>query len=128
VLVEAVSLFVRQWLVAGIFSPFALLGLGGLYVLAIENRVRGLKLRQWEWVTLSFGQCHNRGVEVPPFALDTAIRIKEKMPSAFLSVETLMSTDLVLGDPFLCVQYGDTKYYIEVWDEFRFERQTTRRV
>lgn len=125
--VAEILLLVFGHLVAAlVVSPFALLGCGAYYALGLNNRMMDLYIREWEWEGLSFEECAGRGVEIPEFVLHTAIRIKQEMPKADLFVEALVGTDRSLGDPFLCLKQGDKKYYLEVWDESRFERSMIR--
>jgi hypothetical protein len=123
-----VFLCIGWWLTAAILSPTAFSALCMIYLAVLDRHVSGLRLQKWEWTKLTFAECCQREVEIPPFALNTAICIKEKMPDADLFVEAAMSTDRVLGDPFLCIKYGGAKHYLEVWNEFQFERKTTRKV
>jgi len=62
---------------------------------------------------------------VPEFALRKAIQIKQACPSANVSIEELTVQRIQPVrknyDPFLVVSLGREKYYIEVWDEAKFE-------
>ena len=40
-------------------------------------------------------------------------------------MEVLMSTERLLGDPFLVVKHGGQKFYLEVWEESKFEGRRT---
>jgi hypothetical protein len=55
---------------------------------------------------------------VPEFALKTALRIKRACPQAQFHIEELEA----VPDPFLIVSVDNTRRYVEVWDEPRFER------
>jgi hypothetical protein len=122
-----VFLCVGQWLTAEILSPLTFLTLCMAYAISLTDRVEKLTLQKWGWTKLTFADCYERKVEIPPFALDTAVRVKEKMPDADLFVEAATSTDLSLGDPFLCLRHGGITYYLEVWEESSFERELRRR-
>jgi len=58
--------------------------------------------------------------EVPEFALRKAIQVKEAMPEATFFVDELrVNTKRI--DPFLVVAHKGEKYWIEVWNEKKFE-------
>lgn len=77
-------------------------------------------------------------VEIPLFALQTALALKEALPYAGLTVERFVSRPearmiarnaamerrraAAYDDPFLVVSYGDYTAYVEVWDEAGFEQ------
>jgi hypothetical protein len=61
---------------------------------------------------------------IPEFALAKAVEIAEKVKNAQFSVEELtVSAERVVHDrdPFLIVTAGRETFYIEVWDEPKFE-------
>lgn len=55
---------------------------------------------------------------VPEFVLDKAIRIKERLPEVVFHVQYISEPK---ADPFLIASLGKEIYYIEAWDEPRFE-------
>jgi len=55
---------------------------------------------------------------IPEFVLDKAIRIKEALPEVEFRVQHLNDARY---DPFLVAILGDEIYYIDAWDEPRFE-------
>ena len=55
---------------------------------------------------------------VPEFVLDKAIRIKEAVPDVDFYIQHLSDPK---ADPFLIAKLGEEIYYIEAWDEPRFE-------
>lgn len=58
---------------------------------------------------------------IPEFALEKALQIKRECPEARFEIDALH----VVPDPFLVVSLGDGRdgrYYIDVWDEPKFER------
>jgi hypothetical protein len=57
---------------------------------------------------------------IPEFVLDKAIRIKETFPEVHFYVQHLNDPK---ADPFLIVAHDREVYYIEAWDEPRFEAQ-----
>ena len=65
---------------------------------------------------------------LPPFAIDTAVKIKEAVPDVKMIVEYLvekreeMPKPVWTTEPFLVAQRGAEIYYLEVWDERDFER------
>jgi hypothetical protein len=54
---------------------------------------------------------------IPEFALSRAIELKEELPHATFEVDFLQANP----DPFLVMVYGGIRYYIDVWDEPKFE-------
>ncbi len=57
---------------------------------------------------------------IPEFVLDKAVRIKEQLPEVTFRVQYLSEPK---ADPFLIAILGKEVYYIEAWDEPRFERE-----
>lgn len=55
---------------------------------------------------------------IPEFVLDKAIRIKERLPEVIFHVQYISEPK---ADPFLIAHCGKEIYYIEAWDEPRFE-------
>ena len=55
---------------------------------------------------------------IPEFVLDKAIRIKEACPEVVFHVQYISEPK---ADPFLIAQLGKEIYYIEAWDEPKFE-------
>ena len=125
ILVALSALVEGWWLGVTIAAPFALSGLAMIFLIGLSDKVEGIIKKEWDWNQLTFKECHERGIEIPEFALDTAVRVKELLPDASLTVEALVATDRVLGDPFLCLDYAGRKYYLEVWYESRFENRRT---
>lgn len=60
---------------------------------------------------------------VPEFVLDKALRIKEACPEVEFRIQHLNQPK---ADPFLVAFIGKEIYYIEVWDEPRFEGRVSR--
>ena len=87
-----------------------------------ENMVRDASIRgtvvgkeaAWEAIAISR---YNR--PIPEFVLNKAVQIKERLPEAEFFVEELNVKRI--PDPFLVVQFGLERYYVEVWDEAKFE-------
>lgn len=86
--------------------------------------------RTWRtssWITKGL---ENYGNYVPEFALSKAVEIKEKLPQATFTVAELEHKTHTFDppapvrdpDPFLIVEYGRERYYIDSWDEPKFER------
>lgn len=61
------------------------------------------------------------GKPIPEFALSRAIEIKRELPSAQFFIEELRYDP----DPFLYIQVGNVRYYLDVWDEPKFEGRRT---
>lgn len=59
--------------------------------------------------------------EVPQYALDTALAIREVLPEAKFYVEALEESK----DPFLVLSHGQEDLYLEVWDEPDFGTKRT---
>lgn len=59
---------------------------------------------------------------IPEFVLHKAIQLKEALPSVVLDVEYLTRQEID-PDPFLVASFGNERYYIEVWDEPKFENK-----
>jgi len=61
---------------------------------------------------------------IPEFVLNKAVQIAEKLPKAQFVIEDLrvrQETRTRNFDPFLIVSLGEEQYYVEVWDEPKFE-------
>lgn len=56
---------------------------------------------------------------IPEFAIRKAIAVSRALPSAQLYVESIRQKPM--ADPFLVAVLGRERYYIEVWDEPKFE-------
>lgn len=78
--------------------------------------------KRWSWQTIEISQYQ---AEIPAFVLRKAIAIKERLPDAKFAILQLVyqkpEKQPVYADPFLRVKYNDLEYYIEVWDEPKFE-------
>jgi hypothetical protein len=61
--------------------------------------------------------------QVPAFALSRALEIKSHLPNAQFSVE--YPTYVSVPDPFLRMDYKGSAYYLEAWDEPKFEGRRT---
>ena len=59
---------------------------------------------------------------VPEFALRKALQIKKLVPDVQFAIEELNISKFD-PDPFLIASAGDELYYIEVWDEPKFENK-----
>ena len=60
---------------------------------------------------------------IPEFVLETAIRIREKLPEVKFHVQHLHDPK---ADPFLVASMGKEIYYVAAWDEPRFEGRLSR--
>lgn len=79
----------------------------------------------WNYVTGWFSAAswtHTQLTEydrpIPEFALDKAIRIKEAMPEVTFVIQHMSDPK---ADPFLVAVVGKEIYFVEAWDEPRFE-------
>jgi hypothetical protein len=120
-LVNIAVLIRGKFYLAAYLSPISIFGICTAYLLITESAVRKYSVKEWDWKELTFKECQSQKIPVPDFALETAIRVKEKIPSAILGVNILMDEDRMLGDPFLFMKYNGKQYYLEVWEESKFE-------
>ena len=78
--------------------------------------------RHWKLFTLS-----TFDKDIEPFVLEKALEISRACPTAQLLVEALVETkgqkalEVIEPDPFLVVINGSESYYVEVWDEKKYE-------
>lgn len=95
----------------------------------IWARVTRYKLEHWRWESIPLF-CYE--LPVPAYVLEKAIAIKERLPNVDIKIEQVKMfswkyelidrfVSFFDPDPFLSVEYGSQKYYIEVWDEPKFE-------
>ena len=104
----------RGWRVAGISGlsmSACIVLLFGMLVLADK-----VKVLSWHLVDLNGFQD-----EVPDFVLQTAITIKKRLPEATFFVDVCQKEKLNV-DPFLVMQFRGESYYLEVWNEPKFEK------
>lgn len=81
------------------------------------------KSAQWNSYTLAY-----HGREVPQFALQTALLVKQALPDAGFEIDELViqkRNRMPQYDPFLVVTLYGVRAYLEVWDEpnFKGERE-----
>lgn len=79
----------------------------------------------WERVAWKIVPLHNYADPIPEFVLSRAVELKEKLPAAEFYVEFPEREERVLPDPFLVMIYKGSSYFIEVWDEPKFEGRRT---
>ena len=76
------------------------------------------------WRTISIAVYSTIG-SVPEFALERAVKIKTACPQASIGVDYLIeeqeNREKPLRDPFMYVELGDERYYVDVWDEKEYE-------
>jgi hypothetical protein len=79
------------------------------------------------WVSGWFGPANwgNTGIEeyrqpIPQFVLNKAVQIKKALPDVMFRVQHLNDAH---ADPFLVAVRGDEVYYIDAWDEPKFEER-----
>lgn len=58
---------------------------------------------------------------IPEFVLNKAIQIKEENPEVDLKIEELSVKEV--PDPFLVAKLDEEEYYVDCWDEKKFEDQ-----
>ncbi len=57
---------------------------------------------------------------VPEFAIQRAVQLKKELPTAEIFIDEYIAKKV---DPFLVVKHGEEQFYIDVWDEPKFEAQ-----
>ncbi len=101
-----------------------------IYEYARRPRTREVMVRvtpenadRYEWIEMSL-----KGYTelIPDFPIDTAIRIKERLPEAEFFVDVLCRRRMPTDEPFLILKVAGEKHYVEVWDEPDFEKQQRR--
>lgn len=125
-LAEGVSLLI----IAPIVLVASILFVGGIKVNRSYNRTPIGRRFEWYQVELN-----DYSEAVPEFVLHTALRIQKLLPDARFFVEHLAFARASLReqrrarslDPFLLVAHGDKAYFIEVWDEPKFEAENLYR-
>jgi hypothetical protein len=73
----------------------------------------GITLASWQKSDLADYQ-----MPVPEFVLDKAIKIKEQLPEVKFNIHHLNDPK---ADPFLVAYLGNEVYFVDAWDEPRFE-------
>jgi hypothetical protein len=73
-----------------------------------------------EWVEVSIRSCCERGIEIPEFALARCTQIAKAMQAGDLAVDFTVEK-LMDVDPFMKVEASDESFYLDVWDESKFE-------
>ncbi len=63
---------------------------------------------------------------VPEFAIARAIELKRELPQAYFYVDELAGGTYITLDPFMVLGYGGNLYYIDVWNEPKFEGRRTK--
>jgi hypothetical protein len=96
-----------QWL----FIPAVLSSAFGIFCLNLDDT-------EYEWVRTLIV---NYQAEIPCFALSRAMEIKENYPEAQIYIESLQAQERPIADPFLVVGIKGYLYYVDVWDEPKFE-------
>lgn len=69
---------------------------------------------KWERVQIS-----DYRKPIPIHVLNKAVQIKEQLPQVEIFIEELTR----VPDPFLVVKFGREEFYVEVWDEPKFEQE-----
>lgn len=73
-----------------------------------------------KWVEVSIRSCCERGIEIPEFALARCTQIAKAMQAGDLAVDFTVEK-LMDVDPFMKVEASDESFYLDVWDESKFE-------
>lgn len=77
----------------------------------------------WNLATWSHTKLSDYTEPIPEFVLSKAVEIKEKLPTVEFHIHHL---SIPKADPFLIAVLGKELYFVEVWDEPRFEGRVTR--
>jgi hypothetical protein len=78
----------------------------------------GWNLSSWQHTKIA-----DYGQPIPEFVLHKAVQIKEKLPKVEFHIQHLTDPK---ADPFLIAVLGKELYFIEAWDEPRFEGRLSR--
>ena len=113
--------FQGDWTVLARSSPLIIFGAGLWYTGLLGNKAARYRFTEWDWSSFGLGEASYRNIPIPEFALATAVRVKESLPTAKLSIEILMANERQLADPFLVMELAGQKFYLEVWNESKFE-------
>lgn len=97
------------------------------YQMEEASRITAEKIKEdfRDWVagyfvaaTWSHTELSNYEKPIPEFVIDKAVRIKELLPEVTFRIQHMNDPK---ADPFLVAILGKEIYYIEAWDEPRFE-------
>lgn len=93
--------------------------------LLMSGRINKYVTESWGYTAAKWGATELSGYmePIPEFVLSKAVQIKEKLPEVKLYVHHLNQPKL---DPFLIAAFGNEVYFVEVWDEPKFEGRLTR--
>lgn len=102
----------------------------GLYMKELRSEVRLKSKQSWEW---DIANLKYYPEPIPEFALERAIQVKRVIIAAQLAppdfyVAQLKRESVRHPDPFMLfsvAQSGDKQYYLDVWDEPKFEGRRT---
>lgn len=90
-----------------------------------DDTMRVQVSRTWQRLHL-----HGFAGYVPEHVIEKAIQIKTEVPDAQFSIDVLQQQETrwaaprTLRDPFLIVTHGQEWFYVDVWEEPKFERAT----
>jgi hypothetical protein len=103
--------------IAGL-AVMAIILIAGLICL-LDSSYRGSR-KTYSWRLLDIGSYAGN---IPEFALDKAVRIKQECPEVTLMIELLYENTehAPTRDPFLVANLGGETFYIDVWDEKEYE-------
>jgi hypothetical protein len=94
----------------------------------LDRLVRGGQVKQvFQWgfspAEWKHTELKSYGEAIPEFVLDKAVRLKEKCPDVQFFVHHLNDPK---ADPFLVATLGEEVFFLEAWDEPRFEGRITK--
>jgi hypothetical protein len=114
-----------KWLLRVDVIPF------GLWFTSFYARHKRAEIHRAEWKTTRIDYYHD---PVPDFALERAMQIRKLVSGTVFGIATL--TETVTGveteyspippDPFLVMEYGGLSFFLDVWDEPKFEGRRTK--
>ncbi|MEK7537064.1 MAG: hypothetical protein AAB584_01280 [Patescibacteria group bacterium] len=93
--------------------------IGGLVAMATTTGIG-----KWKWRRV---EIERYNAKIPEYVLRKAIQVKQALPEGKLWIYALsphsIENPLFRGDPFLELQAGKKRFFLEVWDEREFEEQ-----
>ena len=112
------------------YGALILFGACGLaWAIATFLRLKPAKIHTADWYSAKIAEYKK---PIPDFVLERALQLQEALPLASFAIdyfeERIHRVEVEVTpavDPFLCFSYGGTKYYLDVWDEPKFEGRRT---
>jgi hypothetical protein len=106
------------------FSSWLFLIPAGMLATAVSTTVIAVNAKRYRKYSWNAVKLYSFNEKVPAFALSRALEVRKELPNSSFFVESLVYRNEIV-DPFMFVQIGDEKYYLDVWDEPKFEGRRT---